>query len=131
MHNKRSTCSLVDKNKTGVFWKDISWAIDLYEGVNQDFVHNDALTTCKFTTLLGQDPMKCKHWETVVAAECPGETTIKNKTKQNKGILNLSTHKEKLLGGWSRWKTCVRLGRCRLSDASLEATIATLLPPYA
>jgi len=45
-------------------------------------------------TLLGQDPMKCKHWETVFAAECPGETAIKNKEKQNKGILNLSTHKE-------------------------------------
>jgi len=31
---------------------------------------------------------------TVFAAECPGETTIKNEVKQTKGILNLTAHNE-------------------------------------
>jgi len=31
---------------------------------------------------------------TVFAAECPGETTIKSKEKQNRGILKISAHKK-------------------------------------
>ena len=57
MHNKLSTCSLVDKNNTGVFWKDIIWAIDLYEGVNQDvYVHKDALNNLRIHNTVGPRP---------------------------------------------------------------------------
>jgi len=50
--------------------------------------------TCNFTTfLLGEKtPVKCKILGTVFATECTGETTIKNKVKQNKGILKFSAH---------------------------------------
>ena len=61
MHNKRNTCLLVDKRTLVCFERIYLEQFDVYEGVNQDFfVHNDALKTCDFTTLLGQDPMKCK-----------------------------------------------------------------------
>jgi len=41
--------------------------------------------------------MKCKHWETVFAVECPEETKIKNKEKPNKGIPCKLAHNEKCM----------------------------------
>jgi len=53
---------------------------------------------------------------TVFAAECPGETTIKSKVKQIKGILNLSAHKTLCMAAGAA-KASGRSGRRPLSGA--------------
>ena len=88
MLNKDSTFLLVEKINTSVFLKDISWATDLNEDVNQDFfVHNYALTTCELTNLLGQDPMKSN---TMGKGVCSSLLWGDDEKKTNKGILNFS-----------------------------------------